>query len=99
VTCDTQLLTLMIKIQYSLNLPQGVNAAGGDKPTSTKSHQFKIDTLTSSNTYYDALRTALEKARSQVGDELTVWKEQCEVGGEKEPMKGNGDDEEEEEGE
>ena len=86
----------MIKIQYSLNLPQGVNAEG-DKPTSsTKSHQFKIDAAASSNTYYDALRNALEKARRQVGDELTVWKE-CEVGGGKELMKGNGDGEEEEE--
>ena len=100
----------MIKIQYSLNLPEGVNAE--DKPTS-KTHQFKIDTDTttpSSNdsdttskeakksSYYDALRNALEEARNQVGDELTAWRDR--VGKKelnKEPRKGNGDEEEEEE--
>ena len=90
----------MIKIQYSLNLPQGVNPGGDKQTSSTRSHQFKIDTPASSiredrNGYYNALRNALEKARGQVGDELTVWRE-CEVG-EKELMKGNGDEEEEEE--
>jgi hypothetical protein len=91
-----------IKIQYSLNLPEGVNA--GDKPTS-KTHQFKFDTTPSSNdsqdakkSYYDALRDALEEARNQVGDELTEWRD-C-VGKKelnKELRKGNGDEEEEEE--
>jgi hypothetical protein len=94
----------MIKLQYSLNLPEGVNA--GDKPTS-KTHQVKIDAPTSTDgqdanlkkTYYDALRNALEEARSQVGDELTMWRD---VVGKKELSKelrkGNGDEEEEEEG-
>ena len=93
-----------IKIQYSLNLPEGVNS--GNKPTS-KTHQFNIDTSTPSRndddakkslTYYDALRITLEKARNLVGDELTAWRD-C-VGKKelnKEPRKGNGDEEEEEE--
>ena len=86
--------TAMIKVGYSLNLPEGVNV--GDKPTS-KTHQFKIDTPVSSDTkksYYGGLRYALEEARSQVGDELTVWKNcvgEKELG--KELKKGNGDDE------
>jgi hypothetical protein len=90
-----------IKIQYSLNLPEGVNTEG-NKPTS-KTHQFKIDTPASNSdlsqdAYYDALRNALKEARSQVGDELTAWKD-C-VGKKelnKELRKGNGDEEEEEE--
>ena len=89
-----------IKIQYSLNLPEGVNTE--DKPTS-KTHQFEIDTTPSTNDsqeakkpYYDALRNALEEARNQIGDELTAWRDR--VGKKelnKEPRKGNGDDEEE----
>ena len=94
-----------IKIQYSLNLPEGVNTEDS-KPTS-KTHQFKIDTPASNSelisqgakeSYYDALRNALKEARSQVGDELTAWRD-C-VGKKelnKEPRKGNGDGEEEEE--
>ena len=95
-----------IKIQYSLNLPDGVNTE--NKPTS-KAHQFKIDTAPPSSNdsdhiqeakksyYYDALRNALEEARNQIGDELTAWRD-C-VGKKelnKEPRKGNGDEEEEE---
>jgi hypothetical protein len=92
----------MIKIQYSLNLPEGVNTK--DQPTS-KSHQFKIDTsndnLNSQETkksYYDALRNTLEEARNQIGDELTAWRD-C-VGNKelnKELRKGNGDEDEGEE--
>ena len=94
-----------IKIQYSLNLPEGVNT--GDKPTS-KTHQFKIDAPSSNDSssttsrqdarksYYDALRDALEEARNQIGNELTAWRD-C-VGKRelnKELKKGNGDDDEE----
>ena len=102
-------MSSMITIQYSLNLPEGVNTE--NKPTS-KAHQFKIDTSSSSSndsysqeakkSYYDALRNALEEARNQIGDELTAWRDR--VGKEelnKEPRKGNGDEEregEEEEG-
>ena len=93
-----------IKIQYTLNLPEGVNTE--NKPTS-KVHQFKIDNTPSSKdsdtqeakkSYYDALQNALEEARNQIGDELTAWRD-C-VGKKelnKEPRKGNGVDEEEEE--
>jgi hypothetical protein len=90
----------MIKIQYSLNLPEGVKTGG--KPTS-KTHQFKIDTTSndaknSESSYYDALRIALEKARNQIGDELTAWRDcvgKMELS--KELRKGNHGDEEEEE--
>ena len=97
-----------IKIQYSLNLPEGVLVNPEDKPIS-KTHQFKIDTAPSSNGdsqeleakksyYYAALRNALQEAKSQIGDELTAWRD-C-VGKKelnKEPRKGNGHGEEEEE--
>ena len=102
-------MSSMITIQYySLNLPEGVNTE--NKQTS-KTHQFKIDTTPSSNdsysqeakkSYYDALRNAMEEARNQIGDELTAWRDR--VGKKelnKEPRKGNGDEEgegEEEEG-
>ena len=93
-----------IKIQYSLNLPEGINTE--DKPTS-KTHQLKIDTAiinnpssngdstkeTKKSYYYDALRNALEEARNKIGDELTVWRDCV---GKKEPRKGNGDEEEDE---
>ncbi|KAF8802594.1 hypothetical protein BYT27DRAFT_6756476 [Phlegmacium glaucopus] len=91
----------MIKIQYSLNLPEGVDP--GDKPTS-KTHQFKIDTPASNDSqdgkksYYDALRNALGEARSQIGDELTAWRDW--VGKKelkKELKKGNDEEGEEEE--
>jgi hypothetical protein len=97
-------MSSMIKIRYSLNLPEGVNTE--NKPTS-KAHQFKIDTTPSSNDldsqeakkpYYDALRNALEEARNQIGDELTAWRD-C-VGKEelnKESRKGNGYEEDEDE--
>ena len=97
----------IIKIQYSLNLPEGVDV--GDKPTS-KIHRFKINIPTSSNNghdqdakeksssyYYEALRNALQEAKRQLGDELTVWKD--DVGTKelnKELRKGNGEEEEEE---
>ena len=75
-----------IKIQYSLNLPEGINTE--DKLTS-KTHQLKIDTAiinnpssngdstkeTKKSYYYDALRNALEEARNKIGDELTVWRD------------------------
>ena len=103
----------MIKIQYSLNLPEGVDV--GDKTTS-KTHRFKINIPTSSNNghdqdakkksssssssyYYEALRNALQEAKRQMGHELTVWKD--DVGTKelnKELRKGNGDEEEGEEG-
>jgi len=98
----------MIKIQYSLNLPEGVDV--GDKPT-PKTHTFKINFATSSKNghdqedakkssyYYEALRNALQEAKRQMGDELTVWKDG--VGTKelnKELRKGNGDEEEGEEG-
>ena len=99
------MMSSTIKIQYSLNLPEGVNTE--DKPTS-KTHQFKIDTTPSTRSngdsqdseakksYYNALRDALQEARSQIGDELTAWRD-C-VGNKelnKEPRKGNGVEEEE----
>ena len=97
-----------IKIQYSLNLPEGVLVNTDDKPIS-KTHQFKIDTTAPSSngdsqelegkkSYYAALRNALQEAKSQIGDELTAWRD-C-VGKKelnKEPRKGNGHGEEEEE--
>lgn len=77
-----------------------------DKPT-CKTHQFAInpsakndsqDSSTTKTSYYDVLRKALEEARSQVGDELTEWRNfvgKKELN--KEPRKRNGDDDEEEE--
>ena len=109
--------TMMLKIQYSLNLPEGVVLLNTENKPTSKTHQFKIDDNTTTpssgnnnnsqlgeaknlKSYYDALRNALEEARSQVGDELTAWRDR--VGKEelnKEPKQGNGDEELEEEGE
>ena len=101
-TCYDQMINLdrypmMIKIQYSLNLPAGVDA--GDKPTS-KTHEFKVDTsvkddsTNATKSYYDSLWNALKEARDQVGDELTMWRDFVDK---KELSKGNGDEAEEEE--
>lgn len=98
-------MTRTIKIQYSLNLPEGVNT---ENKLTFKANKFEIDTTPSSNlngsqleeakkSYYVALRNALEEARTQIGDELTAWRD-C-VGKKelnKEPRKGDGDEEEEE---
>lgn len=90
-----------IKIQYSLNLPEGVDA--GEKLTS-KTLQFNLDTPSNNDSqegkksYYDVLQNALEQARNLVGDELTAWRDR--VGKKelnKELRRGNGDEEEEEE--
>ena len=87
----------MIKIQYSLNLPAGVDA--GHKPTS-KTHEFEIDTsmkddnTNATKSYYDGLWNALKEAKRQVGDELTVWRDRVD---EKELNKGKSDEAEEEE--
>lgn len=50
--------------------------------------------------YYAAMRSSLNKARNEVGDELTAWRDR--VGKAeltKEPKKGGGDEDEEEEAE
>ncbi|KAF8167202.1 hypothetical protein B0H34DRAFT_791962 [Crassisporium funariophilum] len=67
----------MIKIQYTLNLPAGTPA--GDQPSS-KTHSFAIDASVDGGgdgkkAYYGALRDALADTRSQVGDELTTWRD------------------------
>ena len=97
----------MIKIRYSLKLPEGVNTGGKD---SSKTYQFNIiDTTTTTastgndghdvkKSYYDALRDALEEARSQIGDDLAEWRDCIDKKELNEELKkGNGDEEEEEE--
>ncbi|KJA28310.1 hypothetical protein HYPSUDRAFT_129177 [Hypholoma sublateritium FD-334 SS-4] len=84
-----------IKITYNLKPPTNVD--GGDKAT-TKTHAFEIKTPASGSTaFYTALRTSLEQARNEVGDEMTAWRDivgKAELV--KEPKKIAEDDEDEE---
>lgn len=62
-----------IKITYHLKPPTNVD--GGDNAT-TKIHAFEIEPAASGSTaFYTALRTSLEQARNEVGDEMTAWRD------------------------
>ncbi|KDR85902.1 hypothetical protein GALMADRAFT_235050 [Galerina marginata CBS 339.88] len=84
-----------IKIVYDLKPPIGIDA--GDKPTAKK-HVFEVTPDgQSTKEFYTALRSALEAARNEVGDELTAWRDivgKAELS--KEPKKKKADEEEDE---
>jgi len=91
-----------VKITYTLNPPTTIKSSS--ELPKQKSHEFTVLPSSNSGTtaYYTALRRSLNKARNEVGDELTAWKDQvgkAELN--KEPTKGgnddDGDEEEEEE--
>jgi len=87
-----------IKITYTLNPPTTVESTG--ELPKQKSHEFTVTSSSSGGTaaYYTAMRSALNKARNDVGDELTAWRDR--VGKEelnKELKKSGGDEDEEEE--
>jgi len=87
-----------IKITYTLNPPTTVESTS--ELPKQKSHEFTVTPSSNGGTaaYYEAMRSALDKARNEVGDELTACRDQvgkAELN--KEPKKGGGDDDEEEE--
>lgn len=62
-----------IKITYNLKPPTNVDSS--DR-AATKTHAFKIKPAASGSTaFYTALRTSLEQARNEVGDEITAWRD------------------------
>ncbi|KAH9486160.1 hypothetical protein JR316_0000224 [Psilocybe cubensis] len=90
-----------IKITYDLKPPAGVDY--GDKPTQ-KSQEFPIDASSggdANNTaFYTALRASLDKARIQVGEEVTAWRDvigKAELNKEPKKVVSEEDEEEEEE--
>ncbi|KAF9550591.1 hypothetical protein CPC08DRAFT_715262 [Agrocybe pediades] len=85
-----------IKISYDLKPPASVGS--GDLPKQ-KTQEFAISPASGSNEdFYAAMRSSLEAARNQVGDELTAWRDvmgKSELN--KEPKKVVSEDDEEEE--
>ncbi|PPQ69481.1 hypothetical protein CVT25_002046 [Psilocybe cyanescens] len=84
-----------IKITYDLKPPQGVKH--GDKPTQ-KAQEFPVNASGDSNNtaFYTALRASLDKARNEVGNEITAWRDiigKAELN--KEPKKGASEEDEE----
>jgi hypothetical protein len=87
-----------VKITYTLNPPTTVESTG--ELPKQKSHEFTVTPSSNGGTagYYTAMRSSLNKARNEVGDELTAWRDRvgkAELN--KEQKKGGGDEEEEEE--
>jgi len=86
-----------IKITYTLNPPTTVESTA--EFPKQKSHEFTVTASSNGGTagYYAAMRSSLNKARNEVGDELTAWRDQvgkAELN--KEPKKGGGEEEEDE---
>jgi hypothetical protein len=84
-----------VKITYTLNPPTTVESTS--ELPKQKSHEFTV-TPSSGGTaaYYAAMRSSLNKARNEVGNEMTAWRDRvgkAELN--KEPKKGGGDEEEE----
>ncbi|KAJ7071148.1 peptidase family M41-domain-containing protein [Mycena amicta] len=65
---DQHLMTRAITIEYQLSPPPGQNYA----LPSAKKHTFE---LAATGEYYGTLREALAKARDEVGQELTSWRD------------------------
>jgi hypothetical protein len=87
-----------VKITYTLNPPTTIKSSS--ELPKQKSHEFTVLPSPNGGTavYYTALRNSLNKARNEVGDELTAWKDQvgkAELN--KEPKKGENEEEGEEE--
>ena len=87
-----------VKITYTLNPPITVDSTS--ELPKQKSHEFAVTPNSNGGTagYYTAMRSSLNKARNEVGDELTAWRDRvgkAELN--KEPKKGGGDEEGEDE--
>ena len=86
-----------ITITYEVRPPTSIDAEG---LATAKTGNFNVKNAPADGhkVYYTALREAIEEARNQVGDELTVWRDR--VGKAeltKEPKKADDDEDEEEE--
>lgn len=102
--------TKSIKISYLLNPPASISSDASkiaeELPQKSKSHEYQIvlDQASGADGYYSALRKAVEAARSEIGDELTKWrdivgKEELGKEGKKGKTVEEADEEEEEEDE
>ncbi|KAJ3500046.1 hypothetical protein NLJ89_g9965 [Agrocybe chaxingu] len=91
-----------IKITYALNPPADLPSPAPSDLPRQKSHEYKVDApQDDKKAFYAALRTSLEAARNEVGDELTKWRDvvgKAELRKEpKKVMDEEGEEEEEEE--
>lgn len=86
-----------LTVSYDLKPPAGTIVPASHQPS--KLHTFSITAGNSQQEFYKALRDAVVLAKTQIGEDLTVWRDA--VGTKenaKEPIKGQtGDDEEDEE--
>ena len=95
--CKQFSMSPTITITYELKPPTSIDAEG---LSTAKTGNFNVKSAPADDykVYYTALREAIEEARNQVGDELTVWRDR--VGKAeltKEPKKADDDEGEEEE--
>ena len=84
-------MTSAITITYELNPPAGVDTKGKDTSSTLT---FPVSGGTTPREFYGGLRAALEQARTQVGDELTEWRDlvgKAELGKEPKGKAKNGD--------
>ena len=95
--CKQLSMSPTITITYELKPPTSIDAEGL-ATAKTGNLNVKSTPADGHKVYYTALREAIEEARNQVGDELTVWRDR--VGKAeltKEPQKADDDEEGEEE--
>jgi hypothetical protein len=92
-----------ISVHYDLRLPEGTpNPSSGIKNATT--HKFPVGSAATNagdlRGYYDSLRDGLAKAKTQVGEELTEWRDAVgrgEAAKEKKKVVSEDDEDEEEE--
>jgi hypothetical protein len=86
-----------IKITYTLNPPTAIESSR--ELPKQKSHEFTVSHSSNEGTtaYYTALRSSLDKARNEVGDELTAWRDKVGKAELNKELKKGGNDEEEDE--
>ncbi|EPQ60087.1 hypothetical protein GLOTRDRAFT_13446, partial [Gloeophyllum trabeum ATCC 11539] len=86
-----------ITIAYHLHPPEGV---AGEGLSSTKTQEFPVSGGDQKE-YYESLRSAINEAKSKLGEELTAWRDAVgnkEQGKEKTvPMKSEDDEDESDE--
>ncbi|KAG6848282.1 hypothetical protein H0H93_001581 [Arthromyces matolae] len=65
-----------ITISYELNPPaQVLKDANGLSTTKTQEHVVEANPSVGLEAYYNALRVSIAKAKDQLGNELTVWRD------------------------
>lgn len=92
-------MSTSIKITYELKPPAGIQTDG---LTPSKSHGFTIpsSSVGDQKQYYTALQATIIKAKEEIGNELTAWRDavgKSELTKEPKQLKSEEDEEEEEE--